>query len=181
MTAPPSPVDPAAVTAAVGAVPDPEMPAVTLAMLGVVHAVQVDGDHVDVELLPTFAGCPATDMMAEDVRAATEAVPGVATAAVRFRYDPPWTPDRITAAGRRALRSVGIAPPTGDTRHLPVVAATAAVGASGGPAEPAPAAPRPCPYCGSDATERDGHFGPTPCRDLRFCRACQQPFEAVRS
>lgn len=168
-------VDRDAVVAAVAEVPDPEMPAVTLAMLGVVHDVTVADGHVTVELLPTFAGCPATDMMAEDVERAVGAVRGVTSVAVRFPHAPRWTPDRITAAGRDALRAFGIAPPgegAGRRGQLPVVSTP-----SDPPAEP----PRPCPWCGSTATERDGLFGPTPCRDVRFCRDCQQPFEAVRT
>lgn len=175
--APPAP-DPAAVRRAVDAVPDPELPAVTLGHLGMVHAVEVaDDGEVDVELLPTFSGCPATDMIAEDVAAAVRDVPGVAAVRVRFRFDPPWTPDRIDAEGREQLRRFGIAPPGGPT---------GAPRPDGRPVLPlalgAPAAddPRPCPYCGSDDTTRDSRFGPTPCRDLRFCAACQQPFEAFK-
>ncbi len=161
-------VDCDAVRAAAGAVLDPELPALTLAMLGVLHEVHVDGGDVTVQLLPTFVGCPATDMMATDVRDAVGRIDGVESVTVRFVYDPPWTPDRISDEGHEALRSFGIAPPPG-RRGLPVVD-------TGG--QPPP---RPCPYCGSTATERDGIFGPTPCRDVRFCTACQQPFEAFRS
>lgn len=151
--------------------PDPELPPVTLAMLGMVHRVRVEGHDVHVELLPTYAGCPATDMIGDDVRAAVGRLDGVASVTVRFRHDPPWTSERITADGHAALRSFGIAPPVGRA-GLPVVGVTHA---------PAAAPPRACPYCGSTATERDGLFGPTPCRDLRFCRDCQQPFEAFRT
>lgn len=161
-----------AVRTAVGAVPDPELPPVTLAMLGMVHDVRVDGAQVAVELLPTWSGCPATDMIAEDVRAAVAAVAGVESVTVRFRHDPVWTSDRITAAGHDALRSFGIAPPAGRA-GLPVLPSASA--------PPMSDTPRPCPYCGSTATERDGLFGPTPCRDVRFCRDCQQPFEAFKS
>lgn len=159
---------------AAGGVLDPEMPAVTLAMLGMVHDVVLDGHDVTIELLPTFSGCPATDMIADDVRAAVEVVEGVEAVTVRFRHDPPWTPDRITPEGHEALRSFGIAPPVGRS-GLPVLP-TADFSA---PA--AAAAPRPCPYCDSTDTERDGLFGPTPCRDVRYCRDCQQPFEAFKS
>lgn len=161
-----------AVADAVGGVPDPELPPVTLAMLGMVHDVHVDGHAVAVELLPTWSGCPATEMIAEDVRTAVTAVDGVDTVAVRFRHDPVWTPDRITAEGHDALRSFGIAPPAGRPT-LPVLPAAGGL--------PTPDAPRPCPYCGSTDTERDGLFGPTPCRDVRFCNACTQPFEAFKS
>ena len=163
-----------AVRDAVGGVPDPELPPVTLAMLGMVHDVQVDGHDVAVELLPTWSGCPATDMIAEDVRAAVGTVDGVDSVTVRFRHDPVWTPERITPEGHEALRSFGIAPPAG-RQALPVLPT------AGGFSAPASAAARPCPYCGSTDTERDGLFGPTPCRDVRFCNACAQPFEAFKS
>lgn len=163
-----------AVRDAVGGVPDPELPPVTLAMLGMVHDVRVDGHDVVVELLPTWSGCPATDVIAEEVRAAVTAVAGVDGVTVRFRHDPVWTPDRITEAGHDALRSFGIAPPAGRAT-LPVLPTAGGLG----PATVDP--PRPCPYCGSTDTERDGLFGPTPCRDVRFCNACTQPFEAFKS
>ncbi len=159
---------------AVGGVPDPELPPVTLAMLGMVHDVRVDDHDVTVELLPTWSGCPAVDMIAEDVRSAVGAVDGVGTVTVRFRHDPVWTPERITDEGHAALRSFGIAPPAG-RQALPVLPT------AGGFSAPASTAPRPCPYCGSTDTERDGLFGPTPCRDSRFCNACMQPFEAFKS
>ena len=85
-----------------------------------------------------------------------------------------WTPERITEDGQEALRAFGIAPPVG--RHaLPVLPSV------GGLVAPAAPTARPCPYCGSTDTERDIMFGPTPCRDVRFCNACPQPFEAFKS
>lgn len=172
--------DPEAVAAAVAGVPDPELPPVTVGMLGMVHDLRTDGGDVTVELLPTFSGCPATEMIERDVRAAVGRVPGVERVTVRFRFDPPWTADRITEAGRERLRGFGIAPPGGAVpaprpaagrRTLPIAASLSV--------EP-DSDPRPCPYCGSDDTTRDSAFGPTPCRDLRFCNACVQPFEAFK-
>jgi ring-1,2-phenylacetyl-CoA epoxidase subunit PaaD len=158
---------------AVDQVLDPEMPAVTIGMLGMVHSVKVTAEGaVSVELLPTFAGCPATDVIREDVVAAAVAVPGVSTVSVRFRFDPPWTPARINAEGHEALRSFGIAPPLpggpgGELGPgLPVVGITVR---------------RTCPYCGSGDTDLDSSFGPTPCRSIQFCNACRQPFEAFKS
>lgn len=159
-------IDLDAVEAVVRAVPDPELPALTLGMLGVVHEVTVDDGVVEVVLLPTFVGCPATEVMARDVRAAAEPFDGVREVRVRFVHAPAWSPDRIGADGHEALRSFGIAPPE---RRLPMMAP--------GQAEP----PRTCPYCDSTRTERDGIFGPTPCRDVRLCLDCHQPFEAFRS
>lgn len=177
-------------------VADPELPPVTIGMLGMVHDVSVDDHDVVVELLPTFSGCPATEMIERDVVAAVRNLPGVGAVRVRFRYDPPWTPERISAAGRERLRSFGIAPPGGPVTGaahpagratLPVVTAGTAAGTAedggvpGGEARPGTPEHRPCPYCGSDDTCRESAFGPTPCRDVRFCAACQQPFEAFRS
>ena len=176
-------VDAATVRRAVAGVADPELPPVTIGMLGMLHALTVtDAGDVLVELLPTYSGCPATEMIARDVRAAAEAVEGVSTATVRFCFDPPWTPDRIDAAGRAALREFGIAPPGGPLpdaprpsradRSLPL-----AVGSTTSTSQQ----PVACPYCRSRDTVRDSAYGPTPCRDLRYCAACQQPFEAFRS
>jgi ring-1,2-phenylacetyl-CoA epoxidase subunit PaaD len=159
---------------AVESVPDPELPPVSLGMLGMVHDVRVDDDGaVAVELLPTFAGCPATDMIGEDVKAAVGAVDGVGSVSVRFRFDPPWTADRISDEGREALREFGITPPVRledvptapQGRGLPVVVTRTQ---------------RVCPYCGSTETDVDSPFGPTPCRSINFCNRCRQPFEAFK-
>jgi ring-1,2-phenylacetyl-CoA epoxidase subunit PaaD len=167
-----------AVRDAVAGVPDPELPPVTLGMLGMVHDVRVeDGGEVVVELLPTFSGCPATEMMGRDVDAAVREVAGVAGVTIHWRYDPPWSSSRITEEGHRRLEEFGIAPPTGGgpvstvapegRRSLPVMAAPDVETVA-------------CPYCGSTDTERESPFGPTPCRDIHFCAACQQPFERFK-
>ncbi len=171
-------LDVPAVRRAVNSVPDPELPPVTIGMLGMVHHLDVSGDGaVTVDLLPTFSGCPATDMIGQDVEAAVREVPGVTSVTVRFRHDPPWTADRIDDEGREALRRFGISPPGGT-----LVGAQRPEGRPTLPlAMTETSDPRPCPYCASDDTVRDAPFGPTPCRDVRFCRACDQPFEAFKS
>lgn len=152
------------VRAAAESVPDPELPVVTLGMLGIVEDVVVDDDGtVAVTLLPTLAGCPAQDYMGADVRDAVGALPGVEAVDVRFVHVPRWTSDRITPAGLTALAAAGIAPPAGDRSDTLV--------ALGGLA---------CPWCGSRETEQDSLFGPTPCRNIWFCRDCAQPFERFR-
>ncbi len=173
-------LDTGAVRRAVEDVPDPELPPVTIGMLGMVHDLEVsDEGIVHVELLPTFSGCPATEMIERDVVAAASEVPGVTGVRVRFRFDPPWTPDRIDATGRERLREFGIAPPGG-----PIHGAVTPAGRRALPlaldASSAEEAPRTCPYCASTDTIRDSAFGPTPCRDVRYCNACQQPFEAFK-
>lgn len=160
----------AAVRAAVEQVRDPEIPACTIEDLGMVERVDVTGDAIDVVLLPTFVGCPAKDVIGEDVTDAVCAVAGEREVRVRFSFDPPWTTDRITARGRERLRSFGIAP------HWER------------PPEPGPMpvallrrAGTPCPFCGSSETVVDSAFGPTPCRATHYCRSCRNPFEGFKT
>ena len=144
-------VDEAAVRAALAAVPDPEIPVVSVVDLGMVESVDVGTDTIRVELLPTFVGCPALDMIGASVRAGLAAFGRPVD--VEFGYRVPWTSERITAEGREKLRAAGFAPPD----------------------DPA------CPWCGSSNVALDNLFGPTQCRSLHYCRACRQPFEAFKA
>jgi ring-1,2-phenylacetyl-CoA epoxidase subunit PaaD len=118
-------------------------------------------------------------MIERDVVEAVRAVPGVGQVKVRFRFDPPWTPDRIDATGRERLREFGIAPPGGPIHGAVTPAGRRSLPLAFG-ASSAEDAPRTCPYCDSTDTVRDSAFGPTPCRDVRYCNACRQPFEAFK-
>jgi ring-1,2-phenylacetyl-CoA epoxidase subunit PaaD len=145
----------AAVRAALAEVADPEIPAISIVDLGIVHRAEVGPDgQVLVELLPTFIGCPAT----EAIRAAvTERLAAFGRPVdVAFSFEIPWTSERITPAGRRRLRESGFAPP----------------------AEPENVR---CPYCDSANVAMDSAFGPTLCRSLFYCRACRQPFESFKA
>lgn len=144
-----------AVREALAGVPDPEIPVCSIADLGMIERVVVTDDEVDIGLLPTFAGCPAQFVIREEAARAAGAVAGGRAVRVRFCYDPPWTTDRVTPEGRRALASFGISPPV---RHNRV----------------------PCPYCGSTDTRIESEFGPTPCRAVRYCNACRNPFERFK-
>lgn len=178
MTAVSSPPDPAVVRAAVEEVADPELPPVNLGMLGMVHDVRVAPDgRVTVAVLPTFSGCPATAMIERDVVAAVADLAGVRAVTVDFPLSPAWSPARISEEGHERLRSFGIAPP-GPSAPAPVADGRRRLPLLTEPDAAAP--PVPCPYCGSGGTARESPFGPTPCRDLRFCHDCQQPFEAFK-
>ena len=144
----------AKVRAALAEVPDPELPVLSVVDLGIIHRVEVDAGGIRVAILPTFVGCPAIDVIRSSIadRLAAFRVP----VRVDTTFEVPWTSERISAAGRRALLSVGIAPP--DT----------------------PDAVR-CPFCASDSVVMDSAFGPTQCRSLFYCRACRQPFEALKA
>jgi ring-1,2-phenylacetyl-CoA epoxidase subunit PaaD len=154
---------------ALSAVPDPEIPPCSITDLGIVERVAVTAERVEVDLLPTFAGCPALDVIGRDTEAAVRSVAGGRAVRVRFVTSPPWTSDRITARGREALRGYGLTPPgePGGRVLIPV----AAVSSPGGV---------PCPFCGSSNTVRESAFGPTLCRSTHFCNACRNPFEAFK-
>jgi ring-1,2-phenylacetyl-CoA epoxidase subunit PaaD len=147
-------IDEAAVRLALADVADPEIPVVSVLDLGMIERVEVGDDAIRVELLPTFVGCPALEVIRATVanRLAAFGRPVVVDATFRV----PWTSDRITADGRAKLRASGFAPPSGE------------------------AAVR-CPYCGSANVALDNLFGPTQCRSLRYCRACRQPFEQFKT
>lgn len=146
---------------------DPEIPAVSVLEMGMVHDVASDdAGHVTVAILPTFSGCPALQAIGDAVRARLAREPGVTAVTVRFVYDPPWSTDRISAAGREKLRSFGIAPaPRARGRSLTVLSAERVS----------------CPFCGSTHTVQDNLFGPTPCRSLYRCLACRNPFERFKA
>jgi ring-1,2-phenylacetyl-CoA epoxidase subunit PaaD len=157
------------VWAALAEVPDPEIPAVSVVDLGLVHRVRLDGERLRVELLPTFAGCPALELIRASV---AERLAGMAPVVeVEMTFAVPWTSDRITADGRRKLRESGFAPPA------------PAPAADGRPVF-ATIGRRPtaaCPWCGSDDTTLENLFGPTLCRTLFWCNRCRQPFEQFKA
>jgi ring-1,2-phenylacetyl-CoA epoxidase subunit PaaD len=161
-----------AVWEALAAVHDPEIPPVAITDLGIVERVQVGDGVVSIDLLPTFVGCPALDVIREDVTAAVDEAAGGRRVEVRFVYAPPWTSDRITPEGREALRGYGLTPPQ------PAAAGTTFVPLASLRRTEAP--PARCPFCGSADTVLESAFGPTLCRTTHFCRACRNPFEAFK-
>jgi ring-1,2-phenylacetyl-CoA epoxidase subunit PaaD len=150
---------------ALSEIPDPEIPVISLVDLGVVKGVEVDDGTVSVDFTPTFMGCPALDVMRREIEARIAELG--AEANVNVRLDDSWSTDDITAEGREKLRAAGFAPPT-----------------------PRPAGPLElvqlhrgfrCPYCGSTSTKLENLFGPTPCRSIRYCEDCRQPFEQFKT
>lgn len=182
-------LDLAALEAAASAVPDPELPVVTLGDLGIIRGVSLaDDGAVEVSITPTFVGCPATEAIAADVREAVAARAPGAEVRTRMVMSPPWTTDWIGEDGRRKLAEHGIAPPTGGARHGggPVAVAIGRRPSSPFPSPHPPtrnraAESRACPRCGSADTRELSAFGSTPCQSLRACRACGEPFGAIKS
>jgi len=141
-------------------IPDPEIPVISLVDLGVIRSVDVREGHVHVEFTPTFLGCPALEVMK---RALEDKVRELgAEPDVEVVNDDSWGTDKITAAGREKLRAAGFAPPAPRLVQLQSVV-------------------HKCPYCGSTDTKLENLFGPTPCRSLRYCNGCSQPFEQFKT
>lgn len=151
-------------------VPDPEIPVVTIADLGILRDVRFATDGVaEVVITPTYSGCPATEAIRQDVLARTHAI--APEARVVIELSPAWTTDWITDDGKTKLREYGIAPPR-PTRALGPVPVR-----FGRPVPPA----ANCPRCGSGDSELLSQFGSTPCKSLRRCRTCAEPFDDFKS
>ncbi|QUH02989.1 phenylacetate-CoA oxygenase subunit PaaJ [Saccharopolyspora erythraea] len=152
-------------------VPDPELPVLTLADLGVLREVETtEGGGVVVSITPTYSGCPAMAEMRADLRRRLHDA-GFDDVEVRTVLHPAWTTDWISEEGRRKLAEYGIAPPGRAPQH------------GSGPVPltlNAPAPRVPCPHCGSADTEEVSRFSATACKALRRCRACSEPFEHIK-
>lgn len=146
-------IDAAAVRNVLRGVADPEIPTVSIVDLGMIEDIEVNGAGIRVELLPTFVGCPAQQIIRESVIQAL--APFDLPTSAEFTFRVPWTSDRISSVGREQLAASGFAPP----------------------AEPADVR---CPYCASARVSMDSAFGPTQCRSMFYCRDCRQPFQAFK-
>lgn len=148
---------------------DPEVPALSVVDLGIIRDVDVDADGaVTVSVTPTYSGCPAMDVIEEDIIAALRAG-GWPNARVRRVYSPAWTTDWLGDDARAKLAAYGIAPPGRSAAAEALITLKRR--------EPSTA----CPYCGSADTTMRSEFGPTACKSVMFCNGCQQPFELFKS
>ena len=155
-----------AVWEALGEVEDPEIPVISVVDLGVVRDVTVEDDRVHVEFTPTFLGCPALEVMRAQMAERIRALGGDPD--VEVILDDSWSTDRITAKGREKLRAAGFAPPAPREASAPKLVQLQSQAFR-------------CPYCGSTDTKLENIFGPTPCRSIRYCSSCRQPFEQFKT
>jgi len=147
-------------------VPDPEVPALSVMDLGIVRGIHPTDQGCEIQLTPTYTGCPATERIERDVREALEELVGPGNVHITTVLDPPWTTDWISEEGLRKLEAYGIAPPprrSTDKRSLLSLNK-----------------PLACPRCRSTHTERIAAFGSTACKALHRCMECLEPFEAFK-
>ncbi|MGX9136037.1 1,2-phenylacetyl-CoA epoxidase subunit PaaD [Rummeliibacillus sp. JY-2-4R] len=142
-------------------VKDPEIDTVSVIDLGMVEKVEVNEKHVHIQMLPTFSGCPALNIIQDRVVQAIKSIDEVESIEVEFIQNPPWTSERVTEKGKKGLKEFGIAAPPeyiedDGSWHVD------------------------CPYCGSTYVTLDNIFGPTACRSILYCKSCKNPFEAMK-
>lgn len=166
-----SALDATALRAAIAAVPDPEVPVITIEDLGILRDVRVDEATrtAQVVITPTYSGCPAMDAIARRVEHVARR--GGWSATVETQLTPAWTTDWMSAAGRGKLRDFGIAPP--GARAAAVVPGPVSVGLT--------VRRVTCPLCGSADTEEIARFGSTACKALRRCNDCREPFDEFKA
>ena len=170
-----------AIMAVLRTIDDPEMP-ITIVDLGIVEDVRIgpleddDGEdspsdteasRVRIKILPTFVGCPALPMLRKQICEDVGRLQGVGTVEVEFVFDPPWSVDRISDAGRASLKAIGVTVPPPDAEHDQPIGITA----------PYPTA---CPFCDSADITLESPFGPTRCRMIFYCNKCKNPFEHMK-
>jgi ring-1,2-phenylacetyl-CoA epoxidase subunit PaaD len=144
-------------------VKDPEIPVLSLVDLGVITHVVVDGERIDIEMTPTFVGCPALDVMKEDIISVLREH-GAKDVNVKVSYRDPWSSDKISENGRAALKKFGLAPPPSSLIIGDIEVLEHAV----------------CPQCNGTNTEIKNLFGPTLCRSIHYCYDCREAFEQFK-
>jgi ring-1,2-phenylacetyl-CoA epoxidase subunit PaaD len=145
-------------------VKDPEIPVLSLVDLGVITGVFIQGNAVRIEMTPTFVGCPALDMMKQDVMDVLTKH-GVEQVDVNVSFKEPWNSDKISEKGRMALKQFGLAPPpVGQNLFTDIDVLEHAL----------------CPRCNGTNTDLRNPFGPTLCRSIHYCNDCHEAFEQFK-
>ena len=142
-------------------VADPEIPVLSVIDLGIIRDINVSAQGVEVEVAPTYTGCPATEVIEQMIAAKLERS-GIQGVSIKRVLSPPWTTDWLTEAGRRKLQGYGIAPPQGSAGKRSLLAPPTRIH---------------CPRCSADRTTRVSEFGSTPCKASYKCDECLEPFE----
>lgn len=156
-------VTPDQILASLQTVKDPEIPVVSIVEMGLIADVQTAPNAVRVKITPTFAGCPAVEVMRSESETRLREL-GIENVSVQITFDPPWDSNRISPEGRRKLKAFGLAPPRPHSGNLDLIQLELVN----------------CPYCGSADTKLESAFGPTLCRAIHYCYGCRQSFEQFK-
>ncbi|QBF26630.1 phenylacetate-CoA oxygenase subunit PaaJ [Pseudomonas tructae] len=140
---------------------DPEVPVLSVVELGIVRDLNWHAGHLQVVLTPTYSGCPATEVIEQDIRQALEDA-GFVSPRLKRQLHPAWTTDWISASGRQRLQAYGIAAPQGSASKRSLLGESPQVC---------------CPQCASSHTEMLSQFGSTACKALYRCCDCREPFD----
>lgn len=146
---------------------DPEIPVLSLWDLGVLSNVERDHDSIIITMTPTYSGCPAVEMMREDMQSALQSA-GYQDIRFKTLLSPAWSSDWISPDGRKKMKKYGIAPPNRDYCTAPCDDKNALISI-------------PCPHCGSNNTQQISEFGSTACKALHRCLSCLEPFDYFKS
>ena len=144
-------------------VKDPEIPVLSLVDLGVITKITIDHDHVLVEMTPTFVGCPALDFMKQEILETLQKR-GIHTVTIEVTFRDPWTSDKISDKGKKALKKFGLAPPPAMSLIDDLDILEHAI----------------CPRCDGTNTDLKNTFGPTLCRSIHYCQDCKEAFEQFK-
>jgi len=170
------------------AVPDPEMPFLTVGDLGILRSVKLDGEQLNIAVSPTYSGCPAVTVIEKSIQAAVsdalrdglQGADGLSAVVVERALSPAWTTEDLTAEAKEKLLANGIAPPVSSVEFIATNAAAADTNSTDQAlsqlnffAEPEVV----CPRCQSSNTQRISEFGSTPCKSQYKCDSCREPFD----
>ncbi|SCY83306.1 1,2-phenylacetyl-CoA epoxidase subunit PaaD [Flavobacterium caeni] len=142
-------------------VSDPEIPVLSIMDMGVVRSAEMNGNIAEVTITPTYSGCPAMDVIGDDIKKALR--DNGIEAKVNLVLSPAWTTDWITEKGRNALEKYGIAPPLEPEADIAALLGNQKI--------------VKCPQCGSHNTKMISQFGSTACKAFFQCQDCQEPFD----
>ena len=143
---------------------DPEIPVVSIIEMGMVRGVRINGENINIQITPTYNGCPAMRQIEDDIISRLK-IFGYENVSVENVLSPAWTTDWMSESTKLKLKTYGIAPPTKSNFNIEF------------PLKLFTSEKIDCPFCDSSNTKLTSEFGSTACKSLYFCDDCCQPFE----
>ena len=144
-------------------IPDPEIPVINIADLGILRSVEIEDEKVLVKITPTYSGCPAMKVIEKEISKILSEN-GILNSEIKTVYSPAWTTDWLNEDAKERLRVYGISPP-GKLNSINLISGDRQVA---------------CPRCGSHDVKLINHFGSTACKALYTCNSCREPFDQFK-